>query len=125
MESMASEVETLQRLNAGYVRAAEHADVAWFDANLAEDFVATNPDGSVVDKAAFLRRIARPYPGSRLESVEPRIQFRPGLALVHSGFRCLLADGRPRSGRYTDIYARRDGRWLCVSAHFNLAPEAA
>jgi hypothetical protein len=125
MESMAGELETLQRLNAGYVRAAEHSDVAWYDANLAQDFVATNPDGSVVDKAAFLRRMARPYPGSRLESVEPQIQLRPGLALVHSGFRCLRPDGKTRSGRYTDIYAHRDGRWLCVSAHFILAQEEA
>ena len=27
------------------------------------------------------------------------------------------ADGRPGSGRYTDVWARRNGRWLAVSAH--------
>jgi hypothetical protein len=38
---------------------------------------------------------------------------------VHAGFRYTHPDGRIGSGRYTDIYAQRQGRWQCVSAHFN------
>ena len=29
-------------------------------------------------------------------------------------------DGKPRRGRYTDNWARRDGTWVAVSAHFHL-----
>jgi hypothetical protein len=28
-----------------------------------------------------------------------------------------LPDGREGSGRHTDVWARRQGRWLAVSAH--------
>ena len=30
------------------------------------------------------------------------------------------ADGKQRRGRYTDNWARRDGTWVAVSAHYNL-----
>ena len=30
------------------------------------------------------------------------------------------ADGKPRRGRYTDNWARRDGTWVAVSAHYHL-----
>lgn len=29
----------------------------------------------------------------------------------------MLPDGQTRSVRYTDVWARRQGRWLAVSAH--------
>ena len=37
-------------------------------------------------------------------------------AIIHARTSYTHADGRPGSGRYTDIWARRDGRWLCVAA---------
>lgn len=111
--------EILHELNRRYVRAAETSDVRWYEEHLAEDFLASNPDGSIAERKAFLARIARPYPGSNLEAVDVRIRLFGALALVHAGFRYTKPDGQPGSGRYTDIYARRDGRWLCVAAHFN------
>ena len=30
------------------------------------------------------------------------------------------ADGKQRRGRYTDNWARRDGTWVAVSAHYDL-----
>jgi hypothetical protein len=41
-------LETLEALNRGYLLAGEKADVAWYDAHLAPDYMATNPDGSLV-----------------------------------------------------------------------------
>ena len=47
---MANNIErhraALQELNRNYVRAVDEADVAWFDANLAADFLNTNPNTS-------------------------------------------------------------------------------
>ena len=43
----------LAELNRNYVRSVDEADVAWFGANLASDFLNTNPDGSIIDRAAF------------------------------------------------------------------------
>lgn len=116
---MQNDLETLQQLNRSYVRSAETSDVRWFGENLAEDFLASSVDGSLVDRAAFLARIARPYPGSNLEAVEVRIRILGEIALIHAGFKYRKADGATGTGRYTDIWARRQGRWLCISAHFN------
>jgi hypothetical protein len=111
--------DTLLRLNRDYVRAAEESDTRWYEENLAEDFLASNPDGSISDRAAFLVRVARPYPGSNLQAVDVRVRLFGGLALIHAGFTYRSPHGQSRSGRYTDVYERREGRWVCVSAHFN------
>jgi ketosteroid isomerase-like protein len=115
----AQDLEILEELNRNYVRAAEQSDVRWYSENLAEDFLSSSVDGSIIDRTAFLTRMARPYPGSNLEAVDVRIRFFGELALVHAGFKYRKPDGQTGSGRYTDTYARRQGRWLCVSAHLN------
>jgi len=38
-------------------------------------------------------------------------------AIIHARTTYTGADGRPGAGRYTDVWARRGGRWLAVSAH--------
>ena len=115
---MQSDQEVLQGLNRNYVRSAETSDVRWYAENLAEDFLSSNPDGSFIDRAAFLERMARPYPGTNLEALEVRIRILGDVAIIHAAFRDTKADGRTGLGRYTDIWARRQGRWLCVAAHF-------
>jgi ketosteroid isomerase-like protein len=117
--SSANDLDILRELNRNYVRAAEMSDVRWYAENLADDFLASNPDGSLIDRAEFLERMARPYQGSGLEAVDVRIRRFGDLALIHAGFRYTKPDGQAGSGRYTDVYARRENRWLCVSAHFN------
>jgi ketosteroid isomerase-like protein len=114
----ARDLEALEELNRGYVRAAELSDVRWYEEHLAEDYLSTNPDGSLSDRAGFLARIARPYPGSNLEALDVRIRVLGDIALIHAGFRDVKRDGGVGEGRYTDIWARRGGRWLCIAAHF-------
>ena len=114
----AGDLETLRELNRNYVRAAAQADVRWYADNLAEDYMATNPDGSFMDRAGFLARIAT-FPGkSDFEAVDVNIRILGEVALIHSGFLDRRPDGTLGHGRYTDIWARRHGRWLCVCAHF-------
>jgi ketosteroid isomerase-like protein len=108
----------LMELNRGYVRAAQNADAAWYDRNLDADFMASNPDGSLVDRATFLAHMAKPQTGKNLEAVNVKIRFFGDLGLIHSGFRKLQADGLERTGCYTDIWAKRNGQWRCVAAHF-------
>ena len=114
-----NDLDTLRQLNRDYLRSAEMSDVRWYDENLAEDFLASNPDGSIIDRTAFLKRVATPYPGSNLEAVDVRIRIFGTLALIHAGFRYRKPDGQMGSGRYTYVYARRKGRYICVSVHFN------
>ena len=116
---MANDEAALHELNANYVRSAEQSDVDWYRENLADDFLASNVDGSIIDKAAFLARMTRRYPGSALRAVDLRIRLLGEAALIHAGFRYRKPDGAEGTGRYTDVWVRRAGRWLCVSAHFN------
>lgn len=113
-----SDLDILEHLNRCYIRAAETSDVRWYAENLAEDYLSTNPDGSLVDRATFLARMARPYPGTNLQAIDVRVRILGDVALIHAGFRDTKPDGQVGKGQYTDIYARRDGRWLCVAAHF-------
>jgi len=46
-----------------------------------------------------------------------KIRILGEVALIHSGFVDRRPDGTISHGRYTDIWARRNGRWLCVSAN--------
>jgi ketosteroid isomerase-like protein len=115
----AAERHAIEELNRQYLRAGEHGDVVWYGEHLADDFLSSAVDGSISDKAAFLKRIARGRAGSDFRVHDVRIRLIGELALVHAGFSSTKPDGQPGSGRYTDIYARRDGRWQCVSAHFN------
>ena len=118
MAESADERETLEALNRGYLLAAEKSDVGWYERHLADDYRATNPDGSFVDKAGFLARIGRPHTFTNFRAPEVRIQRAGDVALIHATFEDTRPDGSRGRGRYTDIWQRRDGRWLCVSAHF-------
>jgi ketosteroid isomerase-like protein len=114
----AHDVEILRELNRSYVRAAVESDAAWYADNLAEDYLATNPDGSFVERAGFIARFAGSGPKRDYEAVDVKIRILGEVALIHAGFLDRRPDGTVGRGRYTDIYARRNGRWLCVCAHF-------
>ncbi len=116
-----TDVETLERLNRDYIRSVQTSDVRRFDEILAEDFLCSNPDGSLVDRAGFLVQTARPVAISNLEAHDVRIRVMGDVALVHARTTYTLPDGRAGAGRYTDVWARRDGRWLAVSAHVTRA----
>ena len=110
----------LSDLNRNYVRSAQQTDLHWYEENLAADFVSGNPDGSFADKAGFLARIAKGPAGTEYAATDVRIHILGDVALVHAGFRCRRRDGRIQLGSYTDTWALRDGRWLCVGAQFAL-----
>src|SRR5512145_3408571 len=112
-----SDLETLQQLNDDYIRSVQTLDVRRFDEILAEDFLCSNPDGSLVDRAAFLAQTARPVTISNLEARDVVVRLLGDVAIIHARTTYTLPDGRPGMGRYTDVWARRRGRWLAVSAH--------
>ena len=38
-------------------------------------------------------------------------------AIIHARTTYIKPDGSPGAGRYTDIWAHRNGHWLAISAH--------
>jgi len=111
------DIDTLEKLNGGYMKSVETSDVRWFEDNLAEDFLNSNPDGSLVDRAGFLEQIARPATISNFRAQDVRIRIMGDIAIIHGRTTYTRADGRAAAGRYTDVWARRQGQWLCVAAH--------
>jgi ketosteroid isomerase-like protein len=112
-----ADTDTLRRLNQNYVRSVQMSDVGYFEEALAEDFVATNPDCSLVGRAAFLAQVARPAGIARLEAHDVCIRLLDDVAIIHARTTYTKPDGRAGAGRYTDVWAKKDGRWLCVAAH--------
>ena len=114
--------EVLLELNRNYVRSAQESDVRWYAENVSDDFYITAPDGALLNREEFLKRIANPYPGTDAEAVDVIVRILGNVAIIHSGFRDKRLTGEIGYGRYTDIYERRNGRWLCVAAHFMRFP---
>jgi ketosteroid isomerase-like protein len=107
----------LAALNRDYIASVQRGDVKRFDEILAGEFYCSNPDGTLIDRAAFLAQTARPVTITGLVADDVLIRLFGDVAIIHGRTRYATAEGRAAAGRYTDVWARRDGRWLAVSAH--------
>ena len=114
--TMTTDLEVLEDLNAGYIDSVQRSDVQWFERNLAEDFLSSNFECNLVDRAGFLERIAKPAGVTGLRAEDVRIRVFGDIAIIHAGTRYTKPDGREGAGRYTDVWAKRKGRWLCIAA---------
>lgn len=110
-------IATLEKLNDDYIRSVATSDVKRFGEILSEDFLNSNPDGSLSDKAQFLANISKLAGVSGLKCEDVRIRVMGDFAIIHGRTTYRKPDGQPGAGRYTDMWALRDGRWLCVAAH--------
>src|SRR5438128_10799906 len=104
-------------LNRDYMTSVQTSDVRRFDEILADDFLCSNPDGSLVDRAGFLKQTAVPVKISGLQAHDVNVRLMGDFAIIHARTTYARPDGQPDAGRYTDVWARRDGTWLAVSAH--------
>lgn len=116
-QSIEQDVEVLPRVNADYIDAVKASNVAGFEELLADDFLCSQADGSLIDRATFLQHTAQPYAMRALEAHDVRVRVLGDVALVHARTTFAYPDGRSGTGRYTDVWARRDGRWVAVAAH--------
>jgi len=112
-----TDLEILHDLNRDYIRSVQMSDVCRFDEILADDFLCSNPDGTLIDRSAFLRQTAQPVTIANLTAHDVNIRLLGDVAIIHARTTYTMADGWAGSGRYTDVWARREGRWLAVSAH--------
>lgn len=121
VDPVGDDLEVLRRLNENYVRAFREADVAWYEAHLAPDFVVVNNDGSYHDRARALAEFAEPYFATDMRSFpvgKVRIRRFGDIALIHAENAYERKDRRRGVNRYTDVWRKQaDGRWLCIAAH--------
>jgi ketosteroid isomerase-like protein len=114
---MENDLAELTTLNRDYVASVQHSDVKRFDEILAEDFYCSNPDKSLVDRAAFLKQTAVPVTIKNLRAQEVKIRILGDFAIIHARTSYTTPDGQQANGRYTDCWAKQNGKWLAVSAH--------
>ena len=112
-----TDIDALTALNRDYIQSVQNGDVRRFDEILADDFLCSNPDGSLVNKSQFLAQTARPVTITGLEAQDVKVRLLGDVAIIHARTSYTTADGAQRYGRYTDVWARRNGKWLAVSAH--------
>src|SRR5262249_53495044 len=114
---MTKDIDELTVLNRDYVASVQNCDVKRFDQILAADFYCSNPDKSLVDRAAFLKQTAQPIAIKNLRAHDVNIRIMGDFAIIHAATSYTTPDGKEASGRYTDCWAKQDGKWLAVSAH--------
>jgi ketosteroid isomerase-like protein len=114
---MSNDIEQLTALNRDYVGSVQNCDVKRFDEILAPDFYCSNPDKSLVDRSGFLKQTAVPVTIKNLRAEDVKIRILGDFAIIHAATRYTTADGQEGHGRYTDCWAKQNGKWLAVSAH--------
>lgn len=104
-----SDEATLTKLNGQYVDAFVPADVGWYEGHLADDFVCIESDGSVLDKARFLRQTANGPDVADCSLTQVRLRICGDVALIHATGVFTRRDGTPGTSRYTDVYTKTAG----------------
>lgn len=101
-----------------------HRDGQALDSLLADTFVYTDWDGTVLNKARFIADIKDPTVETTLVANEGvDVYFYPGTAVVTGAYH---AKGKSKGrqfdhhGRFTDTWIQMNGQWICAASHTNL-----
>jgi ketosteroid isomerase-like protein len=116
------DLDVLRKLNERYVQAFRDSNTAWYDDHLAPGYVVIYPDGSYHDRNGALANFAQPLFATHMKSFsldQVRIRRFGDVALIHAENAAELKNGRRAISRYTDIWHKQDGRWLCIAAQIN------
>jgi ketosteroid isomerase-like protein len=111
------DLDTLRDLNLAYLDSVRTGDVERFRQILSDDFLCSLPDGTLLDTRQFLEHTAKPRTLARLEADDVRIRVLGDVAIIHAATRYTTLTGQDGRGRYTDVWQKRGGTWLAVSAH--------
>jgi ketosteroid isomerase-like protein len=99
-------------------------DAAAMEKMLDDDFVLTDYDGSLLNKGQFLDSIKDMNVKLTLEMSEGMKLHQHGTTVVITGATREKGtqSGKPfvHSGRFTDTWMKKDGRWLCVASHLGV-----
>jgi ketosteroid isomerase-like protein len=115
--AVAADVDVLRALNDAYLESVKMGDVDRFREILADDFLCSTADGAVLDKTQFLDVTAGPRTLRHLSADDVRIRLFGEVAIIHAATYYETMAGTQGRGRYTDIWAKRDGAWRAVAAH--------
>jgi uncharacterized protein (TIGR02246 family) len=111
-------VEELAAIEQRLARAWVEGDQATIRSMLADDWVTTDVTGTVRAKDAVLRDMfaATPTPIAAMAIDDVRVRVFGDVAVVTGRTTASGTGGGQIQLRFTDVLARRDGRWLFVAS---------
>ena len=120
----ASEGATRSKLIAlenAWNQAQLHHDSKALDSLVGEKFVYTDTDGTVLNKAGFLRDIKDPnYRATLMANEGVTVNLYENVAVVFGTYHSrgtYKGVAFDRYGRFTDTWILRKGKWECVASH--------
>lgn len=122
--------EELVQLEKKWADALQAHDTAFFERTLAEDFLATTSEGTS-DRAAMLKAIGDTnvtFLNTGDEDQKVRLYEGGNVGVVTGRVRGVMQMGKQKVSqlvRYTEVFAKRDGGWQAVAAHYSplIAPK--
>ena len=120
-----SVAEQLEQIEHKWAEAEVKADPAMIAPYLDETFVQTNPDGSVSARQEVLDGIGKGDPTLKAVDLADMKTQSYGDAAVIMGRYTEKREAKGKhmmtSGRFTDTYVKRGGKWKCVASHDSVA----
>ena len=98
MHAITNDLAELTELNDAYIQSVQRGDVRRFSEILADDFLCSRPDGSIIDRAQFLEATAQPVTIANLAAHDVNIRILDDVAIIHARTTFTTADGRLASG---------------------------
>ena len=99
-------------------------DGAALDRLVADTFVYTDWDGTLMNKAKFIAEAKDPSTETKsVSNTDVNVYFYPGVAVVTGAYHTVgSTNGKSfdHHGRFTDTWILSGGQWLCVASHTNL-----
>ena len=119
-----SERSKLIALENAWNQAQLHHDAKALDALVADAFVYTDYDGTVMNKTEFMADIKdASYKASLIANEKEQVYSYPNAAVVVGIYHTKgTYKGKPfeHYGRFTDTWINQDGHWQCVASHTSL-----
>lgn len=110
------DIETLKQLNHDYVQSFLKSDAKRYDELIAENFMCIEPNGQLVDRAAFLEAATHPVTVEYFHVEDVEIRLFGDFAQITARTPYRFPNGREGVSRYIDCWMKRDGRWQAISA---------
>jgi ketosteroid isomerase-like protein len=106
-----------------------HHDGEALNRLVTDNFVYTDWDGTLLNKAKFIADSKDPSTEmSLVANDDVQVYFYPGVAIVTGAYHAKgTSQGRAfdHYGRFTDTWIASDGQWRCVASHTNLSKKPA
>ena len=119
----AKDESALAQNEQNWALALERHDTEAVGCLLADEFEDADPSGQLHDRAATLAGVAKRKPGSNVLS-EMHAHVHGDFGYIRGLATLVDPQGKTVARvRFTDVYAYRDGRWVCLAGHESMLPE--